>query len=84
LSRAAGGSERGVRFTAKEFALLRYLVERRGQVLTRRQLIDGVWGPSYRGGQRTVDIHVRRLRSKLGPDLDLVTLRGVGYRLGWG
>jgi DNA-binding response OmpR family regulator len=70
-----------VALTAKEFALLSYLCERRGKVVTRRELLKRVWGNDYEGGARTVDIHVRRLRAKLGPALDLATLRGAGYKL---
>jgi DNA-binding winged helix-turn-helix (wHTH) protein len=70
-----------VPLTAKEFALLSYLCERRGKVVSRSELLKRVWGNRYEGGERTVDIHVRRLRAKLGPGLPLVTLRGAGYRL---
>jgi DNA-binding winged helix-turn-helix (wHTH) protein len=68
-------------FTAKEFALLAYLSERRGKVVSRDELLRRVWGNRYEGGARTVDIHVRRLRAKLGQALPLVTLRGAGYKL---
>jgi DNA-binding response OmpR family regulator len=70
-----------VAFTAKEFALLAYLAERRGKVVSRAELLRRVWGARYEGGERTVDIHVRRLRAKLGEALPLVTLRGAGYKL---
>jgi DNA-binding response OmpR family regulator len=70
-----------VPLTAKEFALLSYLCERRGKVVSRAELLRRVWGASYEGGERTVDIHVRRLRAKLGAALPLATLRGAGYRL---
>ncbi len=70
-----------VALTAKEFALLAYLCERRGKVVSRGELLRRVWGSDYEGGARTVDIHVRRLRAKLGPALPLATLRGAGYRL---
>jgi DNA-binding winged helix-turn-helix (wHTH) protein len=72
---------RGVQLTAKEFALLAYLCERRGKVLSREHLLVRVWGNRYEGGPRTVDIHVRRLRAKLGDSLPLETLRGSGYKL---
>jgi DNA-binding winged helix-turn-helix (wHTH) protein len=72
---------RPVSLTAKEFSLLAYLCERRGRVLTREHLLARVWGNRYEGGPRTVDIHVRRLRSKLGDALPLETLRGSGYKL---
>ena len=67
--------------TAKEFALLAYLCERRGKVVSREELLRRVWGNRYEGGARTVDIHVRRLRAKLGAALPLATLRGSGYKL---
>lgn len=76
---AVGG--RPVSLTAKEFALLAYLCERRGKVLSRDHLLARVWGNRYDGGPRTVDIHVRRLRAKLGDALPLETLRGAGYKL---
>ncbi len=72
---------RPVSLTAKEFALLGYLCERRGKVLSRDHLLARVWGNRYDGGPRTVDIHVRRLRAKLGDGLPLETLRGSGYKL---
>ena len=72
---------RGVALTAKEFSLLSYLCERRGRVVGRDELLRRVWGHRYEGGARTVDIHVRRLRAKLGPSLPLVTARGSGYKL---
>jgi DNA-binding response OmpR family regulator len=71
----------GVVLTAKEFALLAYLAERRGKVVSRDELLRRVWGARYEGGARTVDIHVRRLRAKLGQALPLQTLRGSGYKL---
>ena len=71
-----------VPLTGREFALLLHLVEQRGLALTRRQLLDGAWGPDWYGDERTVDVHVRQLRKKLGPDLPLVTVWGIGYRLG--
>ncbi len=70
-----------VQLTAKEFSLLAYLCERRGKVLSREHLLARVWGNRYEGGPRTVDIHVRRLRAKLGAALPLETLRGSGYKL---
>jgi DNA-binding response OmpR family regulator len=72
---------RSVQLTAKEFALLAYLCDRRGKVLSREHLLARVWGNRYDGGPRTVDIHVRRLRAKLGEALPLDTLRGSGYKL---
>jgi DNA-binding response OmpR family regulator len=73
---------RSVSLTAKEFALLCFLATNRGRVFTRDALLARVWGARYDGGARTVDIHVRRLRAKLGEDtLPLETLRGAGYKL---
>ncbi len=68
--------------TFKEFELLRYLAERRGRVFTRPALLREVWGYDFYGGTRTVDVHVRRLRAKLGPSHEhlIETVRGVGYR----
>ncbi len=68
-------------FAAREFDLLACLVEHRGLVLSRRQLLDLVWGPGWIGDERTVDVHVRQLRKKLGDALSLSTVWGVGYRL---
>lgn len=70
-----------VPLAAREFELLHYLAENRGLALTRRQLLDGVWGIDWEGDERTVDVHVRQLRKKLGNDLPLTTVWGVGYRL---
>lgn len=70
-----------VLLTHKEFALLRCLLENAGNVLSRQQLLNRVWGDDYGGGRRTVDTHVRRLRSKLGSSFPLLTVRGAGYRL---
>jgi len=67
---------------AREFALLWFLVDHVGQALTRRQILDGAWGDGWIGDERTVDVHVRQLRRKLGGDLPLETVRGIGYRLG--
>lgn len=68
--------------TYKEFELLRYLVQHPGRVVTRDQLLHEVWGMDYYGGTRTVDVHIRRLRAKLGPEREALigTIRGVGYR----
>lgn len=73
---------RPVELTQQEFALLRFLSQNRGRVFTRNQLLERVWGVDYYGSSRTVDIHVRRLRMKLGGALDsLETVRGVGYKM---
>ena len=68
-------------FTFKEFELLRFLAQHPGRVFTRDQLLSEVWGYDYFGGTRTVDVHIRRLRAKLG-DLEALigTVRNVGYR----
>ena len=70
-----------VALATREFDLLRYLAENRGLALSRQQLLDGVWGPGWYGDERTVDVHVRQLRKKLGDGLPLATVWGVGYRL---
>ncbi|MFP5347021.1 MAG: winged-helix domain-containing protein [Actinomycetes bacterium] len=69
--------------TYKEFELLKYLVQHPGRVFTRAQLLQEVWGYDYFGGTRTVDVHVRRLRAKLGAEHEhlIGTVRNVGYRL---
>ena len=68
--------------TYKEFELLKFLAQHPGRVFTRDQLLREVWGYDYFGGTRTVDVHVRRLRAKLGPEHDLMigTVRNVGYK----
>jgi DNA-binding response OmpR family regulator len=71
-----------VPLTTREFDLLAFLVANRGLALSRRQLLDGVWGEGWFGDERTVDVHVRQLRKKLGDELPLTTVWGVGYRLG--
>ncbi len=72
---------RPVALAAREFDLLAHLARHRGLALSRRQLLDGVWGPDWVGDERTVDVHVRQLRKKLGEGLALATVWGVGYRL---
>ena len=72
---------RTVRLTAREFALFAYLRARRGRVLSREHLLTRVWGHSYRGGPRTVDTHIGRLRLKFGSALPIDTVRTNGYRL---
>jgi len=68
--------------TYKEFELLKYLVQHPGRVFTRAQLLQEVWSYDYYGGTRTVDVHVRRLRAKLGSEHEVLigTVRNVGYR----
>lgn len=72
-----------VELTLKEFELLKYLMDNSGIVLTRDQILTGIWGYDYSGETRTVDVHIRSLRQKLGSCGDLIeTVRGVGYRIG--
>jgi DNA-binding response OmpR family regulator len=68
--------------TYKEFELLKFLAQHPGRVFTRDQLLREVWGYDYFGGTRTVDVHVRRLRAKLGPEYESMigTVRQVGYK----
>ena len=68
--------------TYKEFELLKYLAQHAGRVFTRAQLLQEVWGYDFFGGTRTVDVHVRRLRAKLGPEYESLigTVRNVGYK----
>ena len=75
-------SGRVLDLTFKEFELLKYLAQHPGRVFTRDQLLQEVWGYDYFGGTRTVDVHVRRLRAKLGTDNEALigTVRNVGYR----
>lgn len=71
-----------VKLTAKEFLLLQYLMQHRGRVLSRDLLLSDVWGYSYTGGTRTVDVHVRRLREKVPMLADaIVTVKQFGYKL---
>jgi DNA-binding response OmpR family regulator len=73
---------RSLDLTFKEFELLRFLTQNPGRVYTRPGLLREVWGYDFYGGTRTVDVHVRRLRAKLGPEYEhlIETVRGVGYR----
>jgi DNA-binding response OmpR family regulator len=80
--REARANGEAVPLTTKEFDLLRYLAENAGLALSRQQILDGVWGADWFGDDRTVDVHVRQLRKKLGEALPLATVWGVGYRLG--
>lgn len=74
---------RKVELTLKEFELLRYLMENKGIVLTRDQLLTRIWGYDFDGETRTVDVHIRTLRQKLGEAGSFIeTVRGVGYRMG--
>lgn len=72
-----------VTLTNKEYSLLRSFLQNRGRVLTRDQLLNDIWGYSFDGENRTVDVHVRTLRQKLGQAGALIkTIRGVGYKIG--
>lgn len=74
-----------VTLTLKEFALLVMLLENQGTVLSRDQLQNKIWGYEFDGGSRTVDVHIRTLRQKLGAGGDMIeTVRGVGYKIGDG
>ena len=74
---------RQVTLTLKEFELLCMLLKNRNMVLTRDQLLNQIWGYSFDGENRTVDVHIRTLRQKLGPAGDVIeTVRGVGYKIG--
>jgi two-component system alkaline phosphatase synthesis response regulator PhoP len=81
---AATLSGERIELTPKEFELLKLFVTNTGKVLTRDYLLEKIWGYEYFGDTRTVDVHVRHLRSKLEKDADLAdaieTVRGVGYR----
>jgi DNA-binding response OmpR family regulator len=72
---------RDVRMTRKEFALLSELARNHGRVLTREVLLDRIWGVAYYGDTRTLDVHIRRLRQKLGDASLIETVTGIGYRL---
>jgi DNA-binding response OmpR family regulator len=71
-----------IALTTREFDLLAYLATNMGLALSRRQLLDAVWGEGWYGDERTVDVHVRQLRKKLGDAFLLTTVWGVGYRFG--
>ena len=73
-------NEQPVELTAIEFDLLKTLAENRGRVLTREQLLETVWGGTYYGEMRVVDVHLGHIRQKLGSDQYIATIRGVGYR----
>lgn len=79
---SARAGDRPLDLTYKEFELLKHLVRNPGLVLTRDRLLSEVWGMDYYGGTRTVDVHIRRLRAKLGPEREALisTVRNVGYR----
>ena len=79
-ARCASTSE-AIQLAPKEFDLLYALIEHRGIVLTRDQLLERVWGYTFAGDTRTVDVHVRQLRRKIGDACPVVTVWGVGYKV---
>jgi len=79
-ARTVSVDEKPIELTAIEFDLLKVLVENRGRVLSREQLLEKVWGGEYFGEQRVVDVHLGHVRQKIGSDDLIVTVRGVGYR----
>ena len=78
--RVARADDQEVKLTNKEFDLLTVLIENAGLVLTREKLLDEVWGMTYPGDTRTVDVHIAQLRRKLGLQDLIVTVRGAGYK----
>lgn len=84
--RTVVAGERKLELTPKEFDLMALLASNPERVYTREQLLDSVWGMDYFGGTRTVDIHIQRLRKKLGPDYGetLQTVHGIGYKAAGG
>lgn len=82
-SRKVWKNGRSVDLTLKEFELLRYLLENHGTVLSREKILEKIWGYEIYGETRTVDVHIRTLRQKLGEAGAMIeTVRGVGYRIG--
>ena len=79
-ARQVSVDERPVELTSVEFDLIKTLAESRGRVLTRTQLLEAVWGGTYYGEMRVVDVHVGHIRLKLGSGQYIATVRGVGYR----
>ena len=71
-----------VPLATREFDLVAFFARNQGLAMSRQQLLDGVWGVDFYGDDRTVDVHVRQLRKKIGDDLPLATVWGIGYRLG--
>ena len=70
-----------VELTTKEFDLLRFLADRAGLAMSRKQILDGVWGYDWYGDPRTVDVHIAQVRKKIGDGVEIRTVRGIGYRL---
>jgi two-component system alkaline phosphatase synthesis response regulator PhoP len=79
-SRQVTVDDRPIELTAIEFDLLQALAKNRGRVLTREQLLEKVWGGTYYGEMRVVDVHLGHVRQKLGDGDLITTVRGVGYR----
>ncbi len=74
-------NDKAISLATREFDLLAFFASNQGLVMSRQQLLDGVWGAGWFGDERTVDVHVRQLRKKLGDEFALKTVFGVGYRL---
>jgi DNA-binding response OmpR family regulator len=70
-----------IELTAKEFDLLHYLLINRGMALSRQQILERVWGYQFAGDTRTVDVHINQLRKKLGNEVNIETVRTIGYKL---
>jgi len=79
--RVALANKREIKLTSKEFDLLTVLIENAGMVLSREKLLDEVWGMTYPGDTRTVDVHIAQLRRKLGLRDLILTVRGAGYKV---
>lgn len=79
--REVTAEDKPIYLTTKEFDLVAYLMQNRGIVVTRQQILSSVWGYDFYGGVRTVDAHIRTIRKKLGDALPLTTVRGVGYKI---
>jgi DNA-binding response OmpR family regulator len=82
VRREVRAGDETVDLTAREFDLAAHFAANPGRVLTRLQLLDAVWGPGWIGDERTVDVHVRQLRKKLGDAIPIATIWRVGYRCG--
>ena len=84
LRREVTQNGKPVSLTLKEFDLLKFLMQHAGQAMTRNEILDSVWGYSYAGETRTLDMHIRSLRQKLGESAGdhgfLSTVRGIGYK----
>jgi DNA-binding response OmpR family regulator len=83
-ARSAWRNAREIHLTHLEFELLAYFARNPSRAINRNELLDNVWNEPAHFSSRTIDVHIRRLRRKLGPELPLTTVRGFGYRLdGW-